>query len=555
MRGRRSPTCTALALGVLLGVWGVACAPTADESGTGEPEPDASEAAPAFTTPEPSLDRFRPEVQRYVRDRMAWHGKVLASPELAPGEEADAHGELAVMFHAFGLTEAAAALYREAERLDAGDHRWPHYLGNLYRSTNDDPAAAAAFRRALAIADDFVPARIRLAEVLADMDRSDEAQEELQRVLAVDPESAVSHFHLGRLLAARGRAEEAVSHFERAMEIQPEATAVLRPLALAYRDLGREEEARGALERAGDDEVTLSDPLMLRLHALSSELWAVMSAAGEHIGNGEIEDAKQALGAAVAIDPLAPQPRLVLGRLLLAEGEEAEGVRQLELAVFLSHENAAAHAELGRALRGRGLLEEAATEYAAAAAEAPDDGLVRLRYGDLLLQLDRPAAAVVELEAAAERIGDRSALPRLLEATALNALGRCRDALDRIEAASAAAPRNGLYLHALARLLATCGDGAADAARSLDIASDLFLRAATPGHAGAVARAQIAAGRADEALRWQRRAIALATEAGAPEVARQLERDLEDLEAARAPALPWRADEVSLFQVAAADGR
>jgi Tfp pilus assembly protein PilF len=68
---------------------------------------------------------------------------------------------------------------------------------------------------------DFVPARLRLAEIVWSRGDSAAAEQHYQTVLSLHPDLAEAHHGLGMLLEAEGRFEEAAEHLARAAELDP----------------------------------------------------------------------------------------------------------------------------------------------------------------------------------------------------------------------------------------------------------------------------------------------------------------------------------------------
>jgi tetratricopeptide (TPR) repeat protein len=494
----------------------------------------------------PDLTRFSAQVRRHIEAREAWHRQIVEGAA-SSAQQLAADGELALLYHAYQLYPAAERLYaRVLER--APEHRWAYYLAQICRSTDRPVESVRRFHEALDLAPADVPTLIRLAEVYIDQDRIGDAEPLLEQALAAAPETAAAHYYLGQIAAARDRPDLAIPRFERALELQPTSTAIHTPLGLAYRDRGELEAARKHLGAAGSVDVALDDPLMERLHALSQTLWEVLRRAQEKLESGDRPEAAAALAQAAAIDPLAPEPRLMLGMVLGRDESQAEAAeRQLELAAFLDPADARAPALLAASLRARGARERAVEQYREALERGPDAGRVRFDLAQTLQSLGRLEDAAVEYGRAAQTLGDNP-IALLGEATVLIELDRCSVALEHIEAGLQRVPNQGVWVHALVRLLVGCPQSHSTAPeRALELAQRLFAARSTPGHAAAVAMSLAASGHHAQAVEWQRRAVELARKIGRDDLAALLEADVAVFGAGRGRDVPWRIAEMDLF--------
>ncbi len=110
---------------------------------------------------------------------------VLQSPR-----SIDAWGRLGMVLLANQFRPEAADCFAQAERLADRDGRWP-YLRALALQRSDPEAAVAELRRALDLGGDEVgPARPRLAELLLEQGRLEEADREFRLALASNPDDA-----------------------------------------------------------------------------------------------------------------------------------------------------------------------------------------------------------------------------------------------------------------------------------------------------------------------------------------------------------------------------
>src|SRR5438067_11355351 len=104
-----------------------------------------------------------------------------------------------MLLHAFEQYESAEVCYRRARTLDAGAFRWAYYLGLVQTLDGKNEQAAATLRDAIRLDPAYLPARLKLAEVLLTLGRLDESQEICQSILKVDPRFAPAYYWLGRV--------------------------------------------------------------------------------------------------------------------------------------------------------------------------------------------------------------------------------------------------------------------------------------------------------------------------------------------------------------------
>jgi cytochrome c-type biogenesis protein CcmH/NrfG len=140
--------------------------------------------------PTPDLAGADPEVATLIE---LSRNDVLAHPRAA-----ESWGRLGMVLRAHGLGAESTDCFREAERLDPREPRWPYYRG-LTLVLTDPAAGLACLRRAIArLGDRPVAPRFRLVEVLLEQGELDEASDQLDQAQERVPEHP-----RGRLLRAR----------------------------------------------------------------------------------------------------------------------------------------------------------------------------------------------------------------------------------------------------------------------------------------------------------------------------------------------------------------
>ena len=81
--------------------------------------------------------------------------------------------------------------------------------------------ALRCFEQALSLRPDYVAARIKLAQVLRELGRAEEALVQVERVLDLKPDETAAHVILALILREMGQEERAIERFERLLSNEP----------------------------------------------------------------------------------------------------------------------------------------------------------------------------------------------------------------------------------------------------------------------------------------------------------------------------------------------
>ncbi len=135
--------------------------------------------------------------------------------------------------YVFGDAQSALAAkyFVEGSRLDDGDEK---KLG----------MAAAAYRKALVVDPDLVPALVNLANVHYASDELIEAQALYERAVGLDAECFEAHFNLGNIHHDLGRYEQALVYYRDAVALNPAYADAHFYLAVTLEKTGRSPEAK-----------------------------------------------------------------------------------------------------------------------------------------------------------------------------------------------------------------------------------------------------------------------------------------------------------------------
>ncbi len=378
-----------------------------------------------------------------------------------------------------------------------------HRQGNLARALED-------VERAGALSDDVLLVSSRLAELLYESERFDEAALHYEKVLAHVPDSpeilyrlGLTHFRAGRAAEALealnaaadrkrdfweayylrgavflsiGGAAEAESDFRTALDLAPDSDLAREALIELYIDQRRPEDALVLVESqiAAHPDEARTYLRLAEVHRLSArnadaieavgraldknpdlpdaylrlgELW--LDEAGERGDTVAAEKAVAALSNVVKMDPSSGDAALALGRAHLALGDEEQGFAELQQASQATPVPAEALRLLGDLYRARKNPAEAVTAYHVYLKLSGDSPVVLESLGDAYVESGSPQlGAEVYLRLAG--LEPRRVAPLVKAARAYLLAGDRESAAQACRRGLAASPEN----QALTELLA-----------------------------------------------------------------------------------------------------
>jgi tetratricopeptide (TPR) repeat protein len=152
-------------------------------------------------------------------------------------------------------------------------------LGIFYTTRGDLPSAEAAYREAIRLNPQLIPALLNLADLLRQQNREDEARMVLMDALKIAPDHGAALHALGLLETRSGDSEKALAYLSRAAELESAGTRHRFVYAIALHDLGKPQQAIDqllALLRAAPH----SEEVLLALANYSFELGQQTKARG-----------------------------------------------------------------------------------------------------------------------------------------------------------------------------------------------------------------------------------------------------------------------------------
>ncbi len=379
-----------------------------------------------------------------------------------------------------------------------------------------------------------------LGRVLMQLERYDEALEWFRKAVELDPSNFIDFRMMGTLLSVSNRYEEASEVYRKAIAINPYDYVSLLNLGIILTTEGRYEEALGLFNTAMTES---PDEPALRFHrGLALRFTDKLPEAIAEFTESIRLDPKYGR----AYEQLAVT-RHKMGQTRLAFEELAEAVAAMPDEPTLYHAAGQIYADLSD-------LEKAGDSFAKVVELLPDNPVARHNYGSNLVLRGRSAEAVVQLEKAVELDAEFKGSLFYL-ARAYEGAGRPADAERTYDRVLEKSPRYAAAYPAVAHLRAMRGDhaGAVDILRrgygllpdNISLANDLAWHLATAPDDGVrngaeavrlaeyanalkggesfneldtLAAAYAEVGRWPDAVAAAERALAIARQAGMPEL-------------------------------------
>jgi len=536
-RGSRLGACGSIAVLAGLLAFAVACesrAPSPESRAT-RPESRAPERAVSL----PDISGAAPAVQAQLRDAYSALQQKIAPASSPADERAVAYGDMGRLFFATEYLDAAETCFLNAQTLQPNEMRWPYFLAHVHRRRNEPGKAATLFERVLALEPNNVPALVWLGDMRLVEGRPDAAEAPLAKALTLAPRDAAAMDRAGRAALARRNYETAAKDLGAALEIQPRASSLHYPLSLAYRGLGDTRNADAQLRLRGDVDVAPVDPLMQNVGTLLQNASAAEVRGANAMATRQWAEAVIALRQAIALAPDNAFAHLNLGTALFESGDATSALDEFQTAIRLSPGLSKAHYGAGIVFEAAGRDREAIASFTRAVDAEPASVEARMSLADALRRAGREREALPHY---ADVIARSPAVSQAAfgYAMAQVRLGRYREARDRLDAAMKTYADQPGFAHALARLLAAAPDDSVrDGARAMMLMQALLQNQRTLELMQTMAMTLAEVGRFEEAVRWQRDAMAAAAQSNRRDLSGRLAENLSRYERRLPCRVPW----------------
>ena len=493
--------------------------------------------------PEPDLSAVPAVDARRLRDYRALTAGALehAAEPLQAQLAANSYGDLCVRYLHYELHETATACLDQIRELAPADFQFAYFQLLLDIATGDLEGALSSAEQALAIRPDDPPTLIRLAELHVAAGDVDAAEAAYEGALAAYPESATARVGLGYIALERDDPARALEFFQEVAASQPEGSEANHHVGLAYRALGDADRAAEAWRLNQDIQIPMYDPLIDRLRPLEEDLTLPLDRAVAAAAEGDHERAIALYEEVLEANEADAEAHFRLAGSLLVLGDSARGERHLRRATELNADHPGAHFALAMFLAREGRRTEGARHLERAADLVPENLSWRLQRAQMRAASGNTAGAIEELKQVVALDPGMIEARRMFSAVLVGA-GRADEAAAQLQALVALTPGDlqarfnlGLMLfqtaryaearraldetlqrfpadiatrHLLARLLATSPDGTTrDGARAVELAQSVASEQPLVDHLETLAMALAEAGRFDDAVATQQRAL------------------------------------------------
>lgn len=369
--------------------------------------------------------------------------------------------ELSRLYHANGFLAAASRCYEGLLRVDPDNPRWTHRFASILAGYGEMPEALPLLRRTVVLAPRYVPARLRLAEALLDLNQTAAAARAYTETLRLAPGNPYAELGLARIEIAAGRWRQARDRLEVAVKRSDYRVGYdLLPTVFDHLGETRRADAVRGRAKASGAYVDPYDPWLEELLDDCYNTYRLSMAAGVAAQRGHYRRAVHWVKRALKLAPDNGTLRFQLGMIYLGQKEDANAVPELARCTALRPDFADGWAYLHVAYLDLGKTAAAARVLAQGLAHCPESPGLRLAYARQLMAAGRYTAAIPQFQASIRLRPDEAGAYVLLASDYFR-LNEITQGVAELHRALEAEPENPTALSTLAFYSISIGDEAA----------------------------------------------------------------------------------------------
>jgi tetratricopeptide (TPR) repeat protein len=385
-------------------------------------------------------DEARAVASAAVPARPALHGWPQELREQIAVAEEDARsligaggglGRLARLYHANGFHREAVRCYEALAWIEPDEPRWPHRHATILAGFGELDQALVKARRVVELAPDYVPGRLRLADLLLKANQPPAASAEYGEILRIQPDEPYAQLGLARVAFEAGQWEQARQRLE-PLVAQTNFLLGYDLIVTVYERLGLNERAAQVLGqgRASGAFRDAPDPWVDELMDDCYDTYRLGVAAGAAARAADSDTALRMLERAVAIKPGDVSSVFQLGSLHRERKEYSSARLRFDECTRLAPDFADGWAHLSALLAQLNDAAGAERALSEGLRRCPDSPGLHLMRARNLVEAGRRAEAVEAYR--------RSIRYRSNEAAAFIELGRLLFGMQRVDEGLAA---------------------------------------------------------------------------------------------------------------------
>lgn len=342
---------------------------------------------------------------------------------------------LSRLYHANGFFAEALFCYDGLRALQPGEARWPHLAAGIHALYGRADEALPLYRDATALAPDYLPAWIRLGDVLVKANQPAEAARAYEEALRRAPGQPYALLGLARCAVARGDWNEARTRLNDAVARHPDFIGALSLLVTVSDHFNDRATADALRERIGRREFTdLPDPWLDGLAEVCFDAYRLSVTAAIASSAGDPARALELLDAAIVLAPRNSSFRRQAAQIQVNGRNFAAARAHLEQAVAANPGDSDAWLLLISTLRELGQNDAAVNALSRGLANCPQSPSLHLEYARWLKATGRLEEAAAEFRRGYE-LRQSEASPLVELAQVHFATGRTSDALAALQLA------------------------------------------------------------------------------------------------------------------------
>ena len=500
-------------------------------------------AAEALVKPLPTPDasKLAPDAVKELAGAREAFDKVKVS--LIGDDLAAAYALAGAAYARAGFNDVAAIAFYDASALAPKDSRWLYLRGVIAHEQKLDTDARADFDAAFALDKAYLPIRLRLADILTGQGDLEGARKLLDEGTAQFKNQSALFAMLGRVEIKQKRYDAAIGHLNEALKIEPQATSLYKDIAEAYTGKGDSHSATDAQAKAGPGQPSLADPLVAGIYQHGPSLHGTPQQQAEQlVAAGQLGPARATLDEVLKANPDDVDALALAARLDGLMGRRDAAQTEIAHALKLKPDSAAANLSQGVVYEFAGDETNAYAFYQRSARLDPKIADLQLLLGNAEMRRGRYADALEHYRLLAQLSNESVELTGRMVA-AQSAAGHCGDALVHVNQLLAKRAQDGDLMQVFVRLASTCAAAQPqERSMALDYAQALYKQRPNAADSAALALAEAAQGKFDDATKFQAEAIYEAVRAGNKTLAEMYRGTMRQFTAKQVPDRPWPAE-------------